>query len=125
MEADSVTTRFHTGFSGIFRGAKAETYEGGDRVPFIVYWKGRTASGVKSTRLMTCLDVLPTLAEWSGTRHFATQALDGESIAPALAGRAQKQKHKIVYYVNHGFPEVVRADEWKLRKVRVEKQHQH
>jgi arylsulfatase A-like enzyme len=117
MEGDSVTTRSHTGFAGIFRGAKAETYEGGNRVPFIVYWKGRTAQGVKSTQLMTCLDVLPTLAEWSSTSRHGAQVLDGESVASALTGKALKQKHKLVYYVNHGVAEVARDDEWKLRRV--------
>jgi arylsulfatase A-like enzyme len=120
MESDSITTRFHTGFAGIFRGAKAETYEGGDRVPFIVYGKGHTAKGVKTTQLMTCLDVLPTLAEWSHTKPYATQVLDGESIAPVLAGKASKQKHKLVYYVFNGVAEVARDGEWKLRRVKVE-----
>ncbi|HZH36752.1 MAG TPA: sulfatase-like hydrolase/transferase, partial [Flavisolibacter sp.] len=116
MEGDSVTKRFHTGFSGIFRGAKAETYEGGHRVPFVVYWKGHTPGGKTATSLITCLDVLPTIAEWTKTRLPKGRELDGESVSAVLTGKGAVSSHKPVFYVHGGVPEVARDGEWKLRK---------
>jgi arylsulfatase A-like enzyme len=119
MEGDSVTKRSHTGFSGIFRGAKAQTYEGGTRVPLIVYWKNKISPGI-TTNLITCLDVLPTLAEWTNSPLPPKQILDGESVALMLTEKRYKRDHRPVYYVNAGVPEVVRDLEWKLRKTLVD-----
>ncbi len=115
MEGDNITQRFHAGFSGIFRGAKAETYEGGNRVPFIVYWKGHTLKGETITSLITCMDVLPTLAEWTNSKLPANRELDGESITGLLTSKDFQFSHKPVYYVNFGKAEVARDGEWKLR----------
>jgi arylsulfatase A-like enzyme len=115
MEGDSITKRSHTGFAGIFRGAKAETYEGGTRVPFIVYWKKKVPRGI-TTSLITCLDVLPTLAEWTNSPLPSTRVLDGESVASLLTGKGGEKIHRPVYYVNFGVAEAVREQEWKLRK---------
>lgn len=112
--ADSVTTKYHTGSTGVFRGAKFETYEGGDRMPFIIYWKNRTLRGAILTSMFSCLDILPTLAEWT---HAALpqRKLDGESVADLLTRQNYQQQHKPLYYVNSK-PEVVRVGDWKLRR---------
>lgn len=119
MEGDSMTRRFHTGYAGIFRGAKAETYEGGDRVPFIIYWKDHTLKGVTLTSLFTCLDILPTLAEWTHAALPAGRELDGQPVGQLLTGaKQQDEAHRLVYYVNAGIPEVAREGEWKLRRTK-------
>ncbi len=116
MEGDSVTKRFHTGFAGIFRGAKAETYEGGDRVPFIVYWKNHTLAGETITSLISCLDVLPTLAEWTNTKLPQGRQLDGESVSAVLTKKGFINNHQPVFYVHNGVPEVARDGAWKYRR---------
>lgn len=52
MSADGATKRWHAGIAGVFRGSKGESYEGGVREPFIVYWKNHTPVGVTITWLM-------------------------------------------------------------------------
>jgi arylsulfatase A len=113
--ADGVSTKYHTGSAGVFRGAKFDTYEGGDRVPFIIYWKGHTLSGTTLTNSISCLDVLPTLAEWTSTQ-LPDRQLDGESVSNLLTGKPAKE-HKPIYYVNV-VPEVVRAGAWKFRRTK-------
>lgn len=117
MEDDGFTTRFHTGYSGIFRGSKADTYEGGARVPFIIYWKGKVSGGTVLTAPFSCLDVMPTLAEWTGVSLPAGKTMDGESVNSLLTGKETVQ-HKPIYYVLNGVPEVVRDAEWKLRRTK-------
>jgi arylsulfatase A len=114
--SDSVSTKYHTGSTGVFRGAKFETYEGGDRMPFIVYWKGHTLKGETLTSPFSVLDILPTLAEWTNTK-LPDRQLDGESVAKLLTQKDYQQQHKPIYYVN-GTPEVVKAGEWKLRRTK-------
>jgi arylsulfatase A len=114
MEGDGVTHRNHTGYAGVFRGSKATTYEGGTRVPFIVYWPGHISPKVIRSPL-TCLDVLPTLAQWAGAKLPAN--LDGESVAGLLTGKNSEFKHKPFYYVHNNELQVVRDGDWKLRIV--------
>ena len=121
MEGDSITKKFHTGFSGIFRGAKAETYEGGTRVPFIAYWKNKTIAGATITEMISCLDILPTLSEWTNTESLKPRVIDGESVALLLTKKGYKKEHQPVYYVNFGVAEAVRHQEWKLRRTIVER----
>lgn len=114
--ADSVTHRYHQGFAGIFRGAKFETYEGGDRLPFIIYWKDHTLQGLTLRSPINELDILPTLAAWTGA-PLPKNTLDGESIADLLTGKDKNFVHQPIYYVNV-VPEVVREGDWKLRKTK-------
>ena len=50
-----------------FRGGKGNLYEGGLRIPFIVRWPGKIAAGKTSDLLFNQVDILPTLAELTGT----------------------------------------------------------
>lgn len=114
--ADSVTTKYHTGSTGVFRGAKFDTYEGGDRMPFIAYWKGHTPVGKVIREPFSCLDIMPTLAAWTNTKLPQT-TLDGEPVNDLLSGKEPKVPHRPIYYVNV-VPEVVKVGEWKLRKTK-------
>jgi arylsulfatase A-like enzyme len=115
--ADGVTKKYHAGSPGIFRGSKFETYEGGDRVPFIIYWKGHTLHNKTITSAFSGVDVLPTLAEWTGAQLPAGRKLDGQSISPLLTNPDYKGRHKIIFYVNN-IGEVVRDGDWKLRRTK-------
>lgn len=115
MAADGKTKRWHVGSAGVFRGSKGQTYEGGHRVPFIVYWKDKVHSGSTITGLISNLDVLPTLAEWAGAKLPEGRTLDGQSVSNVLLGKSAGQTHREVYYVNNGTPEAIRLGNWKLR----------
>lgn len=97
-----------------FRGFKGQLYEGGLRVPYIVYWPGRIAGGRVSDHLCYFPDVLPTLCELAGVP--CPTDIDGVSFAPALlgeaaAGRPQPQ-HEYLYW-EHQQQVAVRAGPWK------------
>jgi arylsulfatase A-like enzyme len=119
MAADSVTQRWHAGAAGIFRGSKAQTYEGGVREPFIVYWKGRLQPGILYNSISN-LDVLPTLAEWANASLPESRTLDGQSVAALLTGKADRNRyeHRPIYLVNNGKLEAVKDKGWKYREVR-------
>ncbi len=84
----------------VFRGGKGELYEGGLRIPMMVWGPRKIKSGQKSDFLWYFPDVMPTLAELAGTK--LPKNVDGISIVPTLfgterAGRTQK-KHKYLYF---------------------------
>jgi arylsulfatase A-like enzyme len=118
MAGDGVTQRWHAGAAGIFRGSKGQTYEGGVREPFIVYWKGRLQSGILFNPISN-VDVLPTLAEWAQAPLPEGRTLDGQSIATLLTGEADRNRyeHRPVYLVNNGKLEAVKDKGWKYREI--------
>lgn len=80
--------------SSRFRAGKASSYEGGHRVPCFIRWPaGGVGGSVSSSREMPSLsshiDLLPTVAEWTGAsdrlaHRAASLALHGHSLSPLL-----------------------------------------
>jgi len=119
MEGDGVTHNWDVGTAGVFRGSKGLSYEGGARVPFIVYWKGHTpAGGAVLTSMVSNLDVLPTLAEWTNTPLPKGRTLDGQSVSSLLLGKEPNPQHREIYYYNNGICEAVRKGNWKYREIK-------
>jgi arylsulfatase A-like enzyme len=101
------------------RGGKGDVYEGGVRVPGFVVWPGTGKAGTKSDTIFTSMDVLPTLAEICSLRDVP--AVDGRSIAPAVAGKPLPSRPFFMHYAHYGnwnkggHPATsVVADGWKL-----------
>ncbi len=78
------------GSTGLFRGAKTNLYEGGIRVPFIVWGRPavpRPAGGrVDRATVMLGMDLAPTVLAWAGVAPERAIAFDGIDQAPALRG---------------------------------------
>ncbi len=65
-----------------FKGGKACLYEGGVRVPTIVWQPGRFEGGKWSNAVVDCTDFLPTVAELTG--NSLPEGIDGRSMLPLL-----------------------------------------
>ncbi|MGC4233804.1 MAG: sulfatase-like hydrolase/transferase [Niabella sp.] len=113
MYDDGVSQPYDVGAAGIFRGWKALSYEGGHRVPFIVYWKRHTLPNEVLMKPLSNLDVLPTIAEWSGSK-LPENELDGQSVSGFLTIKNYDKPHRPIYYHNTSL-EGVRDGDWKLR----------
>jgi arylsulfatase A-like enzyme len=98
--------------SGPLRGIKRNLYEGGIRVPFITYWKGKIPANTTSDLTAAFWDVLPTLAELTDTKAPSN---DGISFVPTLLGKRQEAKHKHLYweFYEDGFKQAVRKANYK------------
>jgi arylsulfatase A-like enzyme len=97
-----------------FHGFKGQLYEGGLRVPYMVYWPGHIEGGRVSNHLCYFPDVMPTLCELTGAT--CPKDSDGLSFAPELlgenaAGRKQPQ-HEHLYW-EHRDQIAVRQGPWK------------
>ncbi|CAN5123751.1 arylsulfatase [soil metagenome] len=96
----------------IYRGHKADVYEGGHRVPFIVRWPGRVKPGT-STAAITCLgDIYRTCADVLGQKLPDTCAEDSYSFLPVLLGVTTGRTHLVNHSINGSF--AIRDGDWKL-----------
>jgi arylsulfatase A-like enzyme len=96
----------------IYRGHKADLYEGGHRVPFLVRWPAQVKPGV-SNALVGQIDFLATFAEITGASVPATMAEDSVSFLPVLRGDKPAVRQGIVSQsINGSF--AIRDGQWKL-----------
>ncbi|MDR2810539.1 MAG: sulfatase [Tannerellaceae bacterium] len=104
----------HAGSAGGFREAKATTFEGGQRVPCIMKWKGIIPEGGVCNQLASTIDLLPTLASITGA-GLPEKKIDGVSILPLLKGdEASAPRTHFLYYYEENDLEAVRDERFKL-----------
>ncbi len=110
---DELAARGHNP-SGPFRGHKADIFDGGHRVPFLIRWPGHVPVGTSSDQLICLTDLFATLAEILGETLPDNVAEDSVSILPALESRAAGPlREAIVHHsINGSF--AIRQGQWKL-----------
>jgi arylsulfatase A-like enzyme len=86
-----------------WRGEKADIWDGGHRIPFIVRWPGKVAAGSTSDELGCLTDFMATAAEITGARLPGNAAEDSYSLLPAYFGRRGKPiREAIVHHSSQG-----------------------
>jgi arylsulfatase A len=97
-----------------YRGFKADIYEGGHRVPFLVRWPGQVEAGTRSDSLVCLTDLMGTLAEIIGSPLADSSAPDSVSFLSALKqSEVTKERSSIVHHsINGSF--AIREGKWKL-----------
>ena len=98
---------------GPLRGIKRDMYEGGIRVPMIAWYPGKIKAGSVTDHASAFWDVMPTLAELTGTKAAANT--DGISFVPTLFGKSKQKKHDYLYWEFHeqGGKIAVTKGNWK------------
>lgn len=104
----------HAGSTGGLREAKATTFDGGNRVPCVMRWRGRIEPGTICNALASNIDIFPTVAELTASPLPANK-IDGVSIVPLLDGvPGARPREWFVYYFNRNDLEAVTDGEFKL-----------
>ena len=104
----------HAGSTGGLREGKGTTFEGGQRVPCIVWWPGTTPAGTICNQLASSIDLLPTFAEIAGTPLPAKQ-IDGVSIRSLFEGVPDATpRTSFLFYYRKNSLEAVRDGRYKL-----------
>ena len=98
------------------RGRKLTTYEGGMRVPCVIWGPGRVPAGKVCSEIVTSMDWYPTFAGLAGAELPADRVIDGKDIWPLISGAAgAKSPHEAFFYHgNLGELAAVRSGPWKL-----------
>jgi arylsulfatase A-like enzyme len=100
--------------SAQFRGSKADLWDGGHRVPFIVRWPKVVEAGSQSHALICLTDLLATAAECSGAVIPANAGEDSVSFVPALQGKPIVSTRAGVIHHSITGHFAYRAGQWKL-----------
>lgn len=104
----------HAGSAGGLREAKATTFDGGNRIPCVMYWKGTIEPGTTCNKLASNIDLLPTLAEVSQS-PLPKRKIDGVSLLPLIKGEKDANpRGSFVYYYNKNDLEAVTDGSFKL-----------
>jgi arylsulfatase A-like enzyme len=108
--------RHHGGSAGPLREGKGTTFEGGQRVPFVIRGPGIPP---KSTchSLMGTIDLLPTFAAITDTPLPSDLKIDGINSLDLLTGKSDSTvREEFIYYTSRGEAEGIRQGNWKLLK---------
>jgi len=100
--------------SYVFRGMKADIYEGGHHVPLIVEWPSKGLKNSKTDRTISTIDFFATCAEVSGYNIKDTEAEDSYSMLPLIVGANQDdiREYTVYHSINGSF--AIKQGDWKL-----------
>ncbi|MFK8111238.1 MAG: arylsulfatase [Rubripirellula sp.] len=107
-------TRLGHDSSGGLRGMKADAWECGHRMPFIVRWPGKVAENSSSDQLISFTDVLATFSQIVGQELPANAGPDSIGFLPALIGRPSDTLRESLVLRSSGGSFAVRKGSWKL-----------
>lgn len=98
------------------RGQKAQLYEGGIRVPFLVQWKGHLPAGTTYDKPVISLDILPTAVALAGGKLPADDKIDGVNLIPYLTSENRGTPHDVLYW-REGKNFAIRKGKWKMVRI--------
>jgi arylsulfatase A-like enzyme len=106
--------KHHGGSAGPLRDGKGSTFEGGQRVPCVMWAPGRIPAGTICDQLCGTIDLLPTIARLTNTPLPEDRKIDGLDISSLLAGSNQGPREEFLYYTSRGEIEGIRVGDYKL-----------
>jgi arylsulfatase A-like enzyme len=101
--------------SAIYRGHKADIFEGGHRIPFIVKWPSIVDSGTESDKTICTTDLLATVADIIDVDLLDNEGEDSFSILPLLDNTDERKFNReatVHHSINGSF--ALRKDNWKM-----------
>ncbi len=104
----------HAGSSGGLREGKGTSWEGGQRVPFIIKWPGKTPAGTICNKLGCAVDLLPSFAKIAEA-PLPQLKIDGVDISELWTGnQSAEPREEILFYFGKNHLNGVRKGNWKL-----------
>jgi arylsulfatase A len=100
--------------SAKFRGTKADLYDGGHRVPFLVQWPAVVKAGGTYAHPVCLLDFMATCADALGVKLPDNAAEDSVSFLPALKGETEKPLRDTIVHHSIQGAFSIRQGKWKL-----------
>ncbi|MBN3520087.1 sulfatase [Algoriphagus lutimaris] len=100
------------------RGGKGYQWEGGIRIPYLVYVPWLQNNGSENDTPVTGVDFLPTLLDYAGVSQMP-EGLDGTSLRPLLEGETMEERSLYWHYPHYGNQggepnSTIRKGDWKL-----------
>jgi arylsulfatase A-like enzyme len=106
--------KHHGGSAGPLRDGKGTTFEGGQRVPFLIRGPGIPAD-TTCPELIASIDVLPSIAALTTTPLPTDKKIDGLDVSALWKGAATTSpRNEFLFYTAQGELEGIRQGQWKL-----------
>ncbi len=104
----------HAGSAKPLREGKGTMFDGGCRVPTVMWWPGKIPAGTVCRTPAMTIDILPTIARLIGA-ELPDHKIDGKDIWPLIAGEpGAKSPHEAYYFYYGKQLQAVRQGRWKL-----------
>ncbi|MBA2116539.1 sulfatase family protein [Bremerella alba] len=104
--------------SAHLRGSKADIWDGGHRVPFMVRWPGKVEAGSSSDQLICLTDWFATVADMMDAKVPPGTCEDSVSFLPAIAGKPITSTRAGVVHHSVSGHFAYRQGPWKLALAR-------
>ncbi|WP_430937118.1 sulfatase family protein [Saccharicrinis sp. 156] len=105
----------NAGSAAPLRGGKVTTWEGGVRVPCVMWAPGLIPKGKTCNEITTSMDILPTFCVMAGVEIPNDRIIDGEDISSLITGEKERfDEERIYYYYFLTHLQAVRKGKWKL-----------
>jgi len=104
----------HAGTTGGLREGKGTSFEGGQRIPCVMHWKGTIQGGSICNKLSSAIDLLPTFASLADA-SLPGHTIDGVNLMPLLKQEPNANpRTSFYYYYRENDLEAVTDGEFKL-----------
>jgi len=97
-----------------YRGAKADIFEGGHRIPLIIKWPGKIAPNTVSSHIVSLTDFMATAANIMGTNLLENQAEDSYSLLPILLNKPGEYTRESIIHHSIDGKFAIRQGDYKL-----------
>ena len=116
--------KHHGGSAGPLREGKGTTFEGGQRVPCVMWGPSRIPANTVCNELMGTIDLLPSLAAITNRKIPSRKKIDGLDASNLILGSGSTPRKEFLHYTSRGVLEGIRSGDWKLlrKKPRNKKQ---
>ncbi|MDG1896726.1 MAG: sulfatase [Fuerstiella sp.] len=105
----------HGGSAGPLREGKGTTFEGGQRVPCVMWGPGRIPAGTECGDVVATIDMLPTIAALTHSELPADRKIDGMDMSHKILNTdGDANRDEYLYYTSQGQIEGIRHGKWKL-----------
>jgi arylsulfatase A len=101
--------RYQHNSTYIFRGMKADYWEGGHRVPLIINWPDKIKPGIINNQLVSYTDMIATFADIAGVKLDSNVTRDSYALTPLLLYNEASGR-----YVMLEQDKTIREGDWKL-----------
>lgn len=98
----------HGGSNGIYKGGKANNWEGGIRVPGILRWPRGIQAGLEIDEPTSNMDVFPTVVKLAGAPLPQDRVIDGRDLMPLIQGKTQHSDHEFLFHYCNAYLNAVR-----------------
>ena len=116
--------KHHAGKAHPLRGSKGTSYEGGYRVPCVMWAPGRIPAGTETDAIAATIDLLPTIASLAEVEFRTRGPIDGLDISELILGADASPRDEMLFYTGQGILSGYRQGEYKLVRAQPDKAFQ-